>query len=482
MYRHVCPFQRPKKDKEADNAGGYTCEFVDQPPDDLLCKKCNHVAKKPQQLKSCGEFYCKSCLPSWRLDHFFDHKSNGQIQKLKVKCTNLDQGCDWTGELKDLDDHRSQCPKEEIPCTLSEVGCETRLLRENLDDHFVQNQQQHFHCAVTSISRLRQELATTQGELKELQETFSRSIQTLPKIFKMSNYAQIKETRETWYSTPFYSRKSNDCKVRLCVRPLQASEHVGVALEVLTSLQLSIPAISLTVEVLNQERDDDDAHYSFTLCVSFGSKTHEKRIPVSTYLCDDCLFIRASEKECTEKPWLVDPPMPRRPDLLSEFECQLNGKVHHQLQYLTLTQTQQGVSLPSPHSTSPSFLPTPSRAQLSTSETEPMDVEFPVIRAALNCTKQISDSDILHIVQKVKMRISRWPMFARCLRIEQKHIDTIRLDPAINSEPDEICYQFLSQWCRQVGANATVATLAQVVQRLNEEQSWIGALNALLNQ
>jgi len=56
------------------------------------------------------------------------------------------------------------------------------------------------------------------------------------------------------------------------------------------------------------------------------------------------------------------------------------------------------------------------------------------------------------------------------------------LDPAINSEPDEICYQFLSQWFRQVGANATVATLAQVVKRLHEEQSWIEALNTLLNQ
>jgi len=111
-----------------------------------------------------------------------------------------------------------------------------------------------------------------------------------------------------------------------------------------------------------------------------------------------------------------------------------------------------------------------------------MDVEFPVIRDALNCTKQISDSDILRIAQKVTMRIPRWLMFAWCLGIEQKHIDTIRLDPAINSEPEEICYHFLSQWRRQVGAYATVATLAQVVQRLNEEQSWIGALNTLLNQ
>ena len=57
--------------------------------------------------------------------HFLNQRSNERIQKLMVECTNQDlhAGCDWTGELKDLDDHRSQCPKQEIPCTFR---CKTR--------------------------------------------------------------------------------------------------------------------------------------------------------------------------------------------------------------------------------------------------------------------------------------------------------------------------------------------------------------------
>ena len=284
-------FQR--RNTAADNKRGYRCLFLNRPPDDLFCEMCYYIAREPQQLKCCGTLCCKSCLvTSWSkthffgstekcknepLDYFFDHKSNERIQNLKVKCTNSNQSCDWTGELKNLDDHRSQCPKEEIPCTFSEVGCETRLLRENLDDHMTQNQQQHLHCAMMSISRLRQELASTQKELRITQ----KELQTLPMILKMSNYSQFKETGDTWYSTPFYSRWS-ECRLRLRVRPSRAqgihsrrqpkipnvivshhhqSEEVSVALVLLSS---PVPRRSLTVELLNQA--SDAAHHNILPC------------------------------------------------------------------------------------------------------------------------------------------------------------------------------------------------------------------------
>ena len=299
---------------------------------------CKCVAKEPQQLKcTCGAFYCKSCLAritstsamhksdcpvkykNEHLDHFPDHKSNERIQKLMVKCTNSDRGCDWTGQLKDLDDHCShQCPKETIPCTLSEVGCETPLLREDLDVHIAKNQTQHFELAVKSILRLRQELATTQGKLQKVEEALSKSSQTVPKVFRLSNYEHFKTKDHPMYSTPFYSRSNNQCKLCLCVRPLQTwnnSEQVGVSLELLTSSEHSIAAISLTVAVLSQERDG--THHSFTPRPNWASpKTYEEKIMVSTYLRNDCLFFRVSEKECDERPWLVDPPMPRS-DLVS---------------------------------------------------------------------------------------------------------------------------------------------------------------------
>ena len=341
-------FQRPKT--AADVVGGYTYEFIDQPPDDLLCQMCKHVAKEPQQLKcTCGAFYCMSCLAritstsamhksdcpvkykNEPLDHFPDHKSNERIQKLMLKCTNQGEGCDWTGELKDLDDHRSQCPKEEIPCTLSEVGCETRLPREILDDHIAQNQQQHLDCAVKSILKLKQELATTRGELQGVQETLSRcmdEVRTLPTIIRMSDYAQFKAKGETWYSAPFYSR-SNECSYHLCIRPLKTfnhSEAVNVELKVLTRRLCPAYRTSLTVAVLNQATDA--SHITFFPVVisshdsSFGENIelsarpyvhHQNAYPGVKYLDRDCIFFRVSE---SMKPWLVDP-VPKRSDLVS---------------------------------------------------------------------------------------------------------------------------------------------------------------------
>ena len=49
----------------AANAGdlkGYDHQFVEPPPDDLLCLICLCVARDPQQINCCGKVLCKGCL------------------------------------------------------------------------------------------------------------------------------------------------------------------------------------------------------------------------------------------------------------------------------------------------------------------------------------------------------------------------------------------------------------------------------------
>ena len=41
---------------------GYDHQFIDQPPDDLLCLICLSAARDPQQLTCCGKVLCKVCL------------------------------------------------------------------------------------------------------------------------------------------------------------------------------------------------------------------------------------------------------------------------------------------------------------------------------------------------------------------------------------------------------------------------------------
>ena len=56
-----------------------------------------------------------------------------KVQALHVRCKNF---CDWTGELKFLDDHKEVCPLEFIEC--SNDGCRTPVRRNNLGKHVSQ--------------------------------------------------------------------------------------------------------------------------------------------------------------------------------------------------------------------------------------------------------------------------------------------------------------------------------------------------------
>lgn len=117
-----------KRSRQSMEAGGYDCDFVDEPPSDLICLICTLVIKEPQQVSCCGKLFCKTCLtmshkhchrcPNCRKTKshksFPDLRSDRQIKSLKVSCRN--SGCDWVGLLRELEDH-------EIFCAFAMVSC-----------------------------------------------------------------------------------------------------------------------------------------------------------------------------------------------------------------------------------------------------------------------------------------------------------------------------------------------------------------------
>ena len=56
----------------ASNTGqtlkGYDHQFVDPPPDDLVCLICLSVARDPQQVNCCGKVLCRTCLKEHKRD------------------------------------------------------------------------------------------------------------------------------------------------------------------------------------------------------------------------------------------------------------------------------------------------------------------------------------------------------------------------------------------------------------------------------
>ena len=125
--------------------GGYDCDFVDPPPDSLQCPVCLLPFRDPALLSCCGHKGCASCIGRIKaaghpcplcqqpFDTMLDKQFQRKVLDLRVFCPAKEKGCDWKGELRDLEAHsRRDCGHVEEECR---YGCGGRYQRRLLRDH-----------------------------------------------------------------------------------------------------------------------------------------------------------------------------------------------------------------------------------------------------------------------------------------------------------------------------------------------------------
>ena len=117
-----------------DNIGGYEYDFISGPPvDRLACKICHLPSRDPYLTVCCGLVFCKSCLdnasastkncPMCRNEEFntFPNKAiKREVKELRIYCTNKEKGCNWQGELNEINKHLGNsngCQFEEVKCS-----------------------------------------------------------------------------------------------------------------------------------------------------------------------------------------------------------------------------------------------------------------------------------------------------------------------------------------------------------------------------
>ena len=103
--------------------GGYDCEFVEPLPSafQIECPICSLILRDPYLTRCCGTHFCRTCserlqndhkpCPTCREDNFelYPNKSLGRsLNQLHVVCTNSKHGCEWKGELGELERHLSE--------------------------------------------------------------------------------------------------------------------------------------------------------------------------------------------------------------------------------------------------------------------------------------------------------------------------------------------------------------------------------------
>ena len=130
---------------------GYSAQFIHPVPGELECPVCLLVMREPHLTSCCGNHFCFACINEVRemgnpcplckvvVTHtLLNRKEKCRILELKVYCSSRDAGCEWAGELGDLEAHVKPM-KDKGPCLYTEVkcslGCAKTMERRHLQSH-----------------------------------------------------------------------------------------------------------------------------------------------------------------------------------------------------------------------------------------------------------------------------------------------------------------------------------------------------------
>ena len=103
-------------------------DFVEEPRNDMVCPVLRSVMLEPHQTDCCGRHLSATvatklhgvdeACPLCRVSGFTSHPDKyfrRKIHELRVHCPHRRRGCEWVGELSDMDRHVESCPRKNSP-------------------------------------------------------------------------------------------------------------------------------------------------------------------------------------------------------------------------------------------------------------------------------------------------------------------------------------------------------------------------------
>ena len=128
---------------------GLDYDFIVELPDEYQCSICLSLLNEPHLTACCGHHFCKKCInrvvedskpcPMCKAAKFvavIDKNIERKLRALEVRCRFRANGCEWKGELRDLEGHidpkHGHCKHRAVECP---KGCGLTVLQSELDHH-----------------------------------------------------------------------------------------------------------------------------------------------------------------------------------------------------------------------------------------------------------------------------------------------------------------------------------------------------------
>ena len=205
--------------------------FVNPPTYDPNCPVCFELLKDAYQTTCCGNHICSNCTerlkctpnvkcPQCRHDNFEANEDkffSRQLLNLEVRCYYHKDGCTWTGELRGLEQHVStNCNKRAIKCKHCNSQCAGEAAVEEhlpicgeipIDCPNICSNSQYKRKDIQHHLETECPLRVIVHSKGSIPYTANRIVQTVPLSFTMTNYMHYLESRDPWFSPPFYTHK-----------------------------------------------------------------------------------------------------------------------------------------------------------------------------------------------------------------------------------------------------------------------------------
>ena len=238
----------------------------------LCAKCCDH-------LLNTGKTECPNCREQGMLNNArCDNYLQRLVKNLKVRCSEYKEGCEWDGELKDLQDHLTAKGQCGIACPF---GCSIKARSGDMKEHACHCHNQMISCencgyynTFTTVTEQHYPICPQSTHTAITPATVSPQYQynQAPIEFIIGDFSEKKRANEEWLSSPFYTH-DRGYKFRINVYPNGIGDSNGSHLSVHAELMSGKQPFEgdIQIELLNWREDKN--HHLVTICFDRHSQT-----------------------------------------------------------------------------------------------------------------------------------------------------------------------------------------------------------------